>query len=67
VASWAKFFESGDDKDLPEGVDPGPATDADGEPVNPVTGASSTGCQHANMKTNGLATWCEDCGLSDLA
>ena len=27
----------------------------------------NTGCQHANMKTNGMATWCEDCGLSDIS
>jgi hypothetical protein len=28
---------------------------------------ASVGCQHANMQTNGMATWCPDCTLSDLA
>lgn len=27
----------------------------------------NTGCQHANMITNGLATWCADCGFGDLS
>ena len=27
----------------------------------------NTGCQHPNIKTNGMATWCEDCGLSDIS
>jgi hypothetical protein len=57
VGSWVKFFLD-DDDELPEGFEP-EATSADE--------TDNTGCQHANMKTNGLATWCEDCGLSDLA
>ena len=28
---------------------------------------ASVGCQHANMQTDGMATWCLDCPLSDDA
>ncbi len=56
MPSWAKFF-AGDDSELPEGYEPEAATDE----------TDNTGCQHANMKTNGMSTWCEDCDLSDDA
>lgn len=28
---------------------------------------ASVGCQHVNMKSDGMSTWCEDCGLMDDA
>ena len=58
MPSWAKFF-AGDDDELPEGYEP----DAPASPDE----TDNTGCQHANWKTNGTSTWCEDCGLSDIA
>ena len=58
MGSWVKFFLDDDDDELPEGFEPEAAS---------ADETDNTGCQHANMKTNGLATWCEDCGLSDLA
>ncbi|MGH3281053.1 MAG: hypothetical protein ACRDNW_18230 [Trebonia sp.] len=54
MGSWVKFL-LGDDDELPEGSQ-APADETD-----------NTGCQHANWKTNGMSTWCEDCGLSDDA
>jgi hypothetical protein len=27
----------------------------------------NTGCQHANLMTNGLVTWCPDCDFGDLS
>ena len=28
---------------------------------------ASVGCQHANMKSDGVRTWCPDCPLEDFA
>lgn len=58
MPNWAKFF-TGDDSELPEGFEPDTPTDPDE--------IDNTGCQHANWKTDGMANWCEDCGLSDDA
>jgi hypothetical protein len=58
MPNWAKFF-AGDDDALPEGFE----TQAPASPDE----TDNTGCQHANVKTNGTATWCEDCDLSDDA
>ena len=58
MASWVKFF-MGDDDALPEGFQ----TQAPADPDE----IDNTGCQHANMKTNGMSTWCEDCDLADDA
>lgn len=58
MASWVKFF-LGDDDALPEGFE----TQAPADPDE----TDNTGCQHANWKTNGMSTWCEDCDLCDDA
>jgi hypothetical protein len=28
---------------------------------------ASVGCQHANMQTDGISTWCPDCPMADFS